>query len=159
MLSSGALSSAISKRIVVKIGGKVSYCIHQKMNEIIRSVRLHFIVYIVPSIFARITKTVCQDNLTFDGQFIPFNPRRSRSCKSSAVFATVFLFVPPLALQIELIHDTRHLCSRFQVLKRTAGIKVMLRGFSGGKQTKNLPVQDLFYQIIGGSGFVVFWMQ
>ena len=92
MLSSGALSSAISKRIVVKIGGKVSYCIHQKMNEIIRSVRLHFIVYIVPSIFARITKTVCQDNLTFDGQFIPFNPRRSRSCKSSAVSATVFLF-------------------------------------------------------------------
>ena len=159
MLSSGALSSAVSKRIVVKIGGKVSYCIHQKMNEIIRSVRLHFIVYIVPSIFARITKTVCQDNLTFDGQFIPFNPRRSRSCKSSAVFATVFLFVPPLALQIELIHDTRHLCSRFQVLKRTAaGIKVMSRGFSGGKQTKNLPVQDLFYQIIGGSGFVVFWM-
>ena len=144
MLSSGALSSAISKRIVVKIGGKVSYCIHQKMNEIIRSVRLHFIVYIVPSIFARITKTVCQDNLTFDGQFIPFNPRRSRSCKSSAVFATVFLFVPPLALQIELIHDTRHLCSRFQVLKRTARIKVMSRGLLGGKQTKNLPVQDLF---------------
>ena len=76
MLSSGALSSAISKRIVVKIGGKVSYCIHQKMNEIIRSVRLHFIVNIVPSIFERITKTVCQDNLTFDVQFIPFNPRK-----------------------------------------------------------------------------------
>ena len=69
-----------------------------------------------------------------------------------------FCLSPPLALQIELIHDTRHLCSRFQVLKRTAGIKVMSRGFSGGKQTKNLPVQDLFYQIIGGSGFVVFWM-
>ena len=64
MLSSGALSSAISKRIVVKIGGKVRNCIHQKMNEIILSVRLHFIVYIIPSIFARITKTVCQDNLT-----------------------------------------------------------------------------------------------
>ena len=143
MLSSGALSSAISKRIVVKIGGKVRNCIHQKMNEIIRSVRLHFIVYIVPSIFARITKKVW-DNLTFDGQFIPFNPRRSRSCKSSAVFATVFLLVPPLSLQIELIHDTRHLCLSFQVLKRTAGIKVISRGFLGGKQTKNLPVQDLF---------------
>ena len=143
MLSSGALSSAISKRIIVKIGGKVRNCIHQKMNEIIRSVRLHFIVYIVPSIFARITKKVW-DNLTFDGQFIPFNPRRSRSCKSSAVFATVFLLVPPLSLQIELIHDTRHLCLSFQVLKRTAGIKVISRGFLGGKQTKNLPVQDLF---------------
>ena len=47
MLSSGALSSAISKRIVVKIGGKVSYCIHQKMNEIIRSVRLHFIGVVI----------------------------------------------------------------------------------------------------------------
>ena len=147
MLSSGALSSAISKRIVVKIGGKVRNCIHQKMNEIIRSVRLHFIVYIVPSIFARITKTVCQDSLTFDGQFIPFNPRRSRSCKSSAVFSTIFLLVPPLALQIELIHDTRHLCSRFQVLKRTAGIKIMSRGFSGANKQKIYQCKSFFSKL------------
>ena len=60
MLSSGALSSAISKRIVVKIGGKVRNCTHEKMNEIVRSAPFGYIniVYIVPSIFARIPKTV-----------------------------------------------------------------------------------------------------
>ena len=34
-------------------------------------------------------------------------------------------------VQIDLIHDTRHLCTRL----RTDGIKIMSRGFSGGKQT------------------------
>ena len=33
---------------------------------------------------------------------------------------------------IDLIHDTRHLCTRL----RTDGIKAMSRGFSGGKQVK-----------------------
>ena len=36
-------------------------------------------------------------------------------------------------MTIDLIHDTRHLCTRL----RTDGIKAMSRGFSGGKQVIN----------------------
>ena len=35
---------------------------------------------------------------------------------------------------IDLIHDTHHLCTR----SRTDGIKAMSRGFSGGRQKKNI---------------------
>ena len=35
---------------------------------------------------------------------------------------------------IDLIHDTHHLCTR----SRTDGIKAMSRGFSGGRQEKNI---------------------
>ena len=41
---------------------------------------------------------------------------------------------------IDLIHDTRHLCTR----SRTDGIKAMSRGFSGSKQEKKkLPTEEI----------------
>ena len=44
-----------------------------------------------------------------------------------------FLF-SVLTCVIDLIHDTRHLCTRL----RTDGIEAMSHGFSGGKQVKKI---------------------
>ena len=45
---------------------------------------------------------------------------------------------PRCTVEINLIHDTRHLWTRL----RTDGIKSMSRGFSGSKQVTNLPLQE-----------------
>ena len=45
---------------------------------------------------------------------------------------------------IDLIHDTRHLCMH----SRTDGTKARSRGFSGGKQVKKLPVEEIVVEFV-----------
>ena len=45
---------------------------------------------------------------------------------------------------MDLIHDTCHLCTHL----RTDGIKVISCGFSGGKQVKKLPMQEIVVEFV-----------
>ena len=46
--------------------------------------------------------------------------------------------------QIDPIYDNRHLCTR----SRTDGIKAMSLGFSGGKQVKKLPLEEIAVEFV-----------
>ena len=47
-------------------------------------------------------------------------------------------------LRIDLIHDTRHLCTCLRI----DGINAMSRGFSGGKQVKKLPMEEIAVEFV-----------
>ena len=73
-----------------------------------------------------------------------------------AAFCTFFLTRSPHYLtpwnaiedysftQIDPIHDNRHICTR----SRTDGIKAMSLGFSGGKQVKKLPLEEIAVEFV-----------